>query len=245
MSLVRLACSHCGGDLPAPPDAVLFACPACGRASALAGGRLAAAATAAVPPRLTTAAGVAGCYPAWVFAVTWTALPAAPPAPGVAPAWRAPDRIVVPSLAAETGGAYLRLARALSLAAADWSPVAQTLRAVAGGQIGAVEAAHLLCTVALACLPAAPRQKLLETDAPPLAAGPPTLVWLPFARAGGRLRDLVAGCEVSDRVLGAAPPPAARAAAPATDATAPVPRPGTGAVAPSREPEPVGSVDAT
>ncbi len=39
------------------------------------------------------------------------------PAPGGPPAWRRPDRIVVPSLAPETGGAYLRLARALSLTA--------------------------------------------------------------------------------------------------------------------------------
>ena len=60
MPLVRLACCHCGGDLPAPRDAVLFACPACGHASALANGRLAPASTASVPIRLPTSANATG-----------------------------------------------------------------------------------------------------------------------------------------------------------------------------------------
>lgn len=250
MPLVRLACSNCGGDLPAPPDAVLFACPACGRASALAGGRLVAASTACVPPRLAAPAGATGRYPCWIVPVTWAepAAAAPPPSPsGGPPPWRRPDRIVVPSLAPETGGAYLRLARALSLAADGWAPERGALRAVAGGQIGEAEAARLLVTVALACVPSAVRRKLLEADEPPLRAGPATLAWLPFAQTGGRLLDLVAGIEVTDRLLGAAPPAAAAAPRrPSTraddaDATAPAPGEGTGAVRQPREPEPLGS----
>jgi len=255
--LVRLACSHCGNDLPAPRDAVLFACRACGRASALADGRLAPASTASVPIRLPTSANATGHYPGWIFSVTWAETPFGVPTSDGASPWRRPDRIVVPSLAPETGGAYLRLARALSLSADSWSPVNAPLRDATGGQIGEPEAARLLVTVALACVPSALRRKLLEADTPPLRAGPATLAWLPFARAGGRLLDLVAGIEVTDRLLGAPPPAATDAPAsplastrppahdtagptPGTDATAPVSRAGTGAATAPRELEPVG-----
>ena len=258
MPLVRLACSHCGGDLPASPDAVLFACPGCGRASALAGGRLASAPTASVPPRLPAPAGATGHYPCWIFPVAWVELPNGAPAAGGSSPWRRSDRIVVPSLAPETGGAYLRLARALSLSADSWSPLNTPLRGAAGGQIGEAEAARLLVTVALACVPSALRRKLLEADTPPLRAGPATLAWLPFAHAGRRLLDLVAGIEVTDRLLGAAPPvvadspatpsaptrpPAhvARAPSPGPDATAPASERKTGAATAPRELEPVGS----
>lgn len=257
MPLVRLACSHCGGDLPAPRDAVLFACPACARASALTGGRLAPAPTASVPIRLPTSAGATGHYPCWIFPVTWATPPDGVRAPGGASPPRRPDRIVVPSLAPETGGAYLRLARALSLSVDNWSPVNVPLRGAAGGQIGEAEAALLLVTVALACVPSALRRNLLEADAAPLRAGPPTLVWLPFAHAGGRLLDLVAGIEVTDRLLGAAPPviadaPVSRAAptrppipdAGSTDARAPVSAVKTGAATAPRELEPVGPLRA-
>ncbi len=254
MPLVRLACSHCGGDLPATPDAVLFACPVCGRASALANGRLAPAPTASVPIRLPTSMGATGHYPCWIFPVTWAETPFGVPTSGGAASWRRPDRIVVPSLAPETGGAYLRLARALSLSASSWSPVNTPLRDATGGQIGEAEAARMLVTVALACVPSALRRKLLEADTPPLSAGPATLAWLPFAHAGGRLLDLVAGIEVTDRLLGATPPvtanaPASHSAPPArdtrvpspgTNATAPVSRGKTGAATAPRELEPVG-----
>ncbi|MHB8079967.1 MAG: hypothetical protein ACYDIE_12015 [Candidatus Krumholzibacteriia bacterium] len=236
MPLVRLACDHCGGDLPAPPDAVLFACPACGRAGALAGGRLVAVPTLCVPPRQPAPAGVSGHYPCWVTPVVW-AESATPPTPSAGPApWRLPGRIVVPSLAPETGGAWLRLARAMSLAADGWTAAPGALRGAAGGQLGEAEAARLLVTVALACVPAALRLKLLEADTPPLRAGPPTLAWLPFALAGGRLLDLVAGIEVTDRLLGAAPP-----APSGPHAKAPLPAAGTGALNGPREPEPIGA----
>jgi hypothetical protein len=255
--LVRLACFHCGGDLPSPRDAVLFACPICGRASALADGRLAPASTASVPIRLPTSAGATGHFPGWIFQVTWAEPLDGVPSSGGASPWRRPDRIVVPSLAPETGGAYLRLARALSLSADSWSPVNIPLRGAAGGQIGEAEAALLLVTVALACVPSALRRRLLEADTPPLSAGPATLVWLPFAHAGKRLLDLVAGIEVTDRLLGATPPAMSETPAPhltptrppahdagdrcaGTDATAPVSRTQTGAAAASRELEPAG-----
>jgi hypothetical protein len=235
---------------------VLFACPACGRASALADGRLAPASTASVPIRLPISAGATGHYPGWIFPVTWAETPFGVPASGGASPWRRPDRIVVPSLAPETGGAYLRLARALSLSADSWSPVNTPLRGAAGGQIGEAEASLLLVTVALACVPSALRRRLLEADTPPLSAGPTTLVWLPFAHAGKRLLDLVAGIEVTDRLLGAAPPVAANAPAPhltptrppapdpgdryaGTDATAPVSAGETGAATVPCELEPV------
>jgi hypothetical protein len=230
--LVRLACPHCGGDLPAPPDAVLFACPACGQASALAGGRLALASTARVPIRLPNAASASGHYPCWVFPVAWTEPADDALAPGTTSPWRRPARIVVPSLAPESGGPYLRLARALSLSADDWCPVDSLLREAAGGQIGEAEAARLLMTVALACVPSALRRKLLEADAPPLRAGPAALAWLPFAQSGGRLLDLVAGIEVPGRLLGATT---------TTDATAPVSRAQTGAATAVHAPEPAGS----
>lgn len=261
MPLVRLACFHCGGDLPSPRDAVLFACPICGRASALADGRLAPASTASVPIRLPISAGATGHYPGWIFPVTWAETPFGVPASDGASPWRRPDRIVVPSLAPETGGAYLRLARALSLSAGSWSPVNAPLRGAAGGQIGEAEAALLLVTVALACVPSALRRRLLEADTPPLSAGPATLVWLPFAHAGKRLLDLVAGIEVTDRLLGATPPVATNAPAslfppirppthdtsarsPGTDAAAPVSGRETGAVTAPRELEPVGPLRA-
>jgi hypothetical protein len=98
---------------------------------------------------------------------------------------------------------------------------------------------------------------LLEADTPPLSAGTATLVWLPFAHAGKRLLDLVAGSEVTDRLLGAAPPAVAETPAPhltstrppahdagdpagGTGTTAPVSRTQTGAAAASRELEPAG-----
>lgn len=241
MSLVRLACPDCGRDLHAPSGAVLFACAACRRACQLAGGRLVNVPWRAVAPRLPAPDGALALLPFWVFAVAWRG-PGVPPLPPL-------PRCAVPALCPDNGAAFLKLGRALSLHREPWPAWPGSARPACGGHLDAAEAAALAPTVALACLDGAARRRLLEdADAAwPPSLGAPDLVFLPFARLGRRLRDLVAGCEASDRLLDGfawedtlveppmetVPAPAPPAASPASPA---VPAPSAAAPPPSLTP---------
>lgn len=228
MSLVRLACPDCGRDLHAPSGAVLFACAACRRVCQLASGRLANVPWRAVAPRLPAPDGSLALLPFWVFAVAWRDQ-GAPPLP----------RCAVPALCPDNGAAFLKLGRALSLHREPWPPWPGAAQPRCGGHLGAAEAAALAPTVALACLDGAARRRQLETESAawPLSLGAPDLVFLPFARQGRRLRDLLSGCETSDRLLDGFAWEHARVEPPAAPAAAPVPA-AAPAVAPAAAPAP-------
>ncbi len=197
MALIRLECPRCRLPLPAEPGACFFACQECGRVWRPEDGALMPLAATVVAPERPAKGRPLALLPVWLCPVAL-----APGTPALPPTAVLPPACCVPALLPDHGHAVLKLGRRLSLGATAWRPWPGGPRPRCGGHVSAEDARALADTIALACLPATARRRLLETEPSALQIDAPVLHYLPFTRLGARLRALVGDLEVTDRLLG-------------------------------------------